>query len=212
MKKLSLLLAVLGASLISQSAGAVVINVDLSGATTGTSIVAPQASFASTFSGQTISGGTGISGSPANPLTLAPANVLSVAFFDPGVSPASNSILPAPGNQGPLSVLLASAADSITWTMGFGNPPSSVDIEFFDLAGNLISNVTQNISSGYNVYTFSGLGGVFRGLTVYNNNDPAGLRFQNFSYSQVPEPLTLTLMGLGLAGIGYRRHRSRATA
>ena len=28
----------------------------------------------------------------------------------------------------------------------------------------------------------------------------------------VPEPLTITLLGLGLAGIGYRRHRSKKTA
>ncbi|MCP4285688.1 MAG: PEP-CTERM sorting domain-containing protein [Gammaproteobacteria bacterium] len=30
--------------------------------------------------------------------------------------------------------------------------------------------------------------------------------------SQVPEPTTLALMGLGLAGIGYRRHRSKKVA
>jgi len=29
------------------------------------------------------------------------------------------------------------------------------------------------------------------------------------SISSIPEPATLALMGLGLAGIGYRRHRSK---
>ena len=32
------------------------------------------------------------------------------------------------------------------------------------------------------------------------------------SIAPVPEPITLTLMGLGIAGIGYRRHRSRKAA
>ena len=30
--------------------------------------------------------------------------------------------------------------------------------------------------------------------------------------SQIPEPTTLALMGLGLAGLGYRRHRSKIAA
>ena len=32
------------------------------------------------------------------------------------------------------------------------------------------------------------------------------------SWSVVPEPTILALMGLGLAGIGYRRHRSKIAA
>ena len=34
----------------------------------------------------------------------------------------------------------------------------------------------------------------------------------NLEKRTVPEPATLTLMGLGLAGIGYRRHRSKIVA
>jgi len=40
-------------------------------------------------------------------------------------------------------------------------------------------------------------------LNLSNVVDPPG---------QVPEPLTITLLGLGLAGIGYRQHRSKKTA
>jgi len=76
---------------------AATVNVDLSGATTGTSITAPGASFAQTFAGQTVSG-TGITGSPSSPLALQPAGTLLVAAWDPGVSPSSNSILSQPGN------------------------------------------------------------------------------------------------------------------
>ncbi len=34
----------------------------------------------------------------------------------------------------------------------------------------------------------------------------------NVKLTQVPEPATLALMGLGLAGIGYKRHRSKKAA
>ncbi len=40
-------------------------------------------------------------------------------------------------------------------------------------------------------------------LSLSNVVDPPG---------QIPEPVTITLLGLGLAGIGYRRHRSKIAA
>jgi len=204
-------------ALASTPGHAVPVNIDLSGATTGTLITAPGGSFAQTFAGQTVVGGTGISGSPTNPLTLAPSGTLDVAFFDPGVSPASNSILPEPGNQGPLSIHLASSADSITWTMGFADSAGPISVDFFNSQGTLTGAVSQTLLSGYNVYSFSGVG-IFDGVTIFNDTDPAGLRFMNFSYTTVPVPGPIVgagLPGLILAGgvlLLLARHRRQLIA
>lgn len=207
-KRMFVALGILALLICAAPAQATVVNVDLSSAVTGTFIDGLGADFAGTFAGQTIVGGTGISGSPTGPLTLLSSNSLVVAFFNPGVSPASNSILPTPGNQGPLSVLLESEADSVTWTMGSASPPSSVTIAFFTASGSLVSSMVQPLLFGYNVYSFSGLGS-FHGFTIYDDNDGSGLRYQNFSYNSVapavPEPGVTVLLALGLAGLVMRR-------
>jgi hypothetical protein len=137
---------------------------------------------------------------------------LDVAFFDPGVSPASNSILPETGNQGPLSIHLDSPANSITWTMGFADSAGPISVEFFNSQGALTGTVSQPLVPGYHVYTFAGVG-IYDGLTIFDDTDPAGMRFQNFSYnsvSEVPLPAALPLFatGLGALGlVGWRRKR-----
>jgi hypothetical protein len=198
-----------GFVLFATSAFAANVNVDLSGATTGTLIDGVGASFAETFAGQTVTGGSGISGSPTNPLTLAPSGTLDVAFWDPGVSPASNSILPEPDNQGPLSILLASNANSITWTMGSADGGDPISVYLFSSTGALVSSQVITLLAGYDVYSLSGLG-AFRGLTIFNDVDGSGLRFQNFSYNaagSAPEPSTWAMLVVGFAGLGFTAFR-----
>lgn len=209
MKKLLLVLPL--AAMLGAPASAATIGIDLSGAASGTLITAPGGSFASTFQGQTIVAGTGISGSPSNPLALLPGNTLNIDFWNPFVSPAGNSILPQPGNQGPLSVLLDSDASSLTWTMGYGNPPSALTVDLFDAAGGPVTSRAIGILDGYNVYNLSGVG-VFRGLTFYNNNDASGLRFMNFSYTTaVPEPATIGTVFMAMSLLGWAALRRRSS-
>jgi hypothetical protein len=205
--KLLLSLAALAACL---PVTAATVNVNLSGATTGTTITAPGASFAQTFAGQTVSG-TGITGNPSSPLALQAAGTLEVAAWDPGVSPASNSILSQPGNQGPLSILFDSNADAVTFTSGSADGGNPISLRFFDANGTLVDSLSPVLSAGYAVYNFSSLP-VFRGLTIFDNNDEAGLRFQNISYNAAagaaaPEPAYLPAAGLLLMGLRFFRRK-----
>ncbi len=197
MKKTALIVAML--AMCALPAQAMMVDVDLSGAVSGTYIDGGGASFAQTFSGQTVSG-ISIVGAPTDPLTLVPSGTLEVAFWD-----GSNSILPQPGNTGPLSILLDIEADFIRWRMGSASG-GSVHIDFFDYQGNVVHSVNQALLDAYNYYEYSGFG-LFRGLTISENTDPAGLRYQNFSYNAVPLPGALWLLGTGLVGLAGMRRR-----
>ena len=191
---------------------AAIVNIDLSGATSGTTVTGVNATFAQTFAGQSVVAGNGISGTPTGPLTLQPAGTIDVAFFNPGVSAASNSLLSQPGNAAPLSILFSTLADSLQFTMGSSDAGSTIKIRAFAANGALTGSTTLTMLSGYNVYNLNGLG-TFKGLTFFDDNDAAGVRFQNFSFNSVngvPEPATWTLMlaGFGFAGVAMRRRTS----
>ena len=199
---------------LASPANAATVLIDLSAATTGTVVTGTNATFAQRFAGQTVVGAS-LTGTPTNPLSLSAAGTISVTSFNPGVSPASNSLLSQPGNVAPLSVLLGSLANSFTFTMGSSDSGSTIDVRPFDANGGLTGSTTVIMASGYNVYSLTGLGN-FKGLSFLNNNDPAGVRFQNMSFESVaiggavPEVATWAMMlaGFGLVGMAARRrHR-----
>ena len=208
MKKLLGACVIVGNLFVVTSAFSATVNVNLSGASTGTLIDADGASFAQTFAGQTVAG-TGLTGSPINPLTLAPSGTIEVAFFSPGVSPASNSLLSQPGNSAPLAILLDSLASSITFTAGSADGGNSISVNFYDASGAVTGSTSVVLNSSYSIYTI-GIG-TFAGLSIFDNNDGAGLRFMNFSYETqtgaVPEPSTWAMIILGFAGLGFMGYR-----
>lgn len=182
-------------------AQAATVNVDLSGAVAGTIVNGVGASFAQGFS--------------FGPLALAPSGAISVAFFNPGVSPAANSLLSQPGNQAPLAMYLNGAvANSITFTSGSASG-GSVTITGYDAAGAVTGSTGLNFNNGYDVYTIGGLGN-FAGIQFSSTNDPAGVRYMNFSYEAlapggVPEPSAWALMilGFGVTGAALRRDKQQ---
>lgn len=201
-------LTTLALVLAGATAQAALVNIDLSGAVTGTTIDGIGADFAQRFAGQTVSG-TALLGAPTSPLSLSAAGSITVASFNPGVSPTSNSLLSQPGNAAPLAVLLDTLADSFSWTMGSADAGSTITASFYDDNGGLTGSTSIVMQSGYALYSLSGFGS-FRGIAFSDNNDPAGVRFQNMSYNSVaagvPEPATVLLL-LAAAGIGAATRR-----
>lgn len=177
-------------------ATAATVNVDLSGSVSGSTVNGVGASFAQGFS--------------FAPLALAPSGTITVAFFNPGVSAASNSLLSQPNNQAPLAMYLNGAlANSITFTAGSADG-GSVTLTGFDANGVATGSSLLNFNSGYDVYTFGGLGN-FAGIQFSATNDPSGVRYMNFSYESlaavVPEPgaWALLILGFGVVGVAIRR-------
>ncbi|SFJ77001.1 hypothetical protein [Methylophaga sulfidovorans] len=193
------------------------VDIDLSGATSSTLIDADGASFSQTFTGQTASG-SGISGSPTGPLSLAPSGTISVVSFNPGCTgcDSGNSLLTPSSFQGPLSILFDFNADSFSWVMGSSNAGSNVTVDLFSNNGSLINTVLISMLDGYNKYSISGLG-AFAGLTFRDNNDSYGVRYMDLSYnsvagvSEVPIPAAALMFAPALLGfMGLRRKAKQA--
>jgi hypothetical protein len=172
------------------------------------------ATYGERFSGQTLSTAGGfdaLSGSPSGPLSLLSNAVLAdnIGILAFGSQVIYGDLGGAIG-EGALSILFGLT----TSLLGFdivGTDAGDFTVQFFGASGNLLGSITET-SIGDGFFGFRATAGEQIAGVSITNTDPAGIGYDNVTFNQsaaVPEPGSLALLGLGLAGIVALRRRQR---
>ena len=174
-------------------------------------LLQPGAVYGERFAGQTLSTAGGfdaLTGTPTNPLTLLFNPVLAdnIGIFPLPGSLVAFGALAVPGT-GALSVLLGLDTDIFGLDVA-GASGGSFTAQFFARDGSLLGAITQSgITNRF--YGFRATGGDRIAGVSLTNIDSNGIAYDNVTFNRIPEPAVLALLGLGLAGIGYKRHHAR---
>jgi hypothetical protein len=115
------------------------------------------------------------------------------------------------GTRGPVAVLLESSATEFVFYTGYVDNITSLKITLWDDAGNSLG-ISKGLTPGsYNevrVYASDFGDKAFRGLEFSEfGADLAGIEFGKMSYTAVPLPATVWLLGSALAGVVLVRRR-----